>query len=108
MLSRHSAAAYLGPVVVFGVFGLAEEFLPPTLYPIAYCVKLAAVMATLLAMAPLYEIRPSWSVIVPSAAVGLAVFAAWVGIDTAVPYPHLGSRVAFDPMQIHSGAARVG
>ena len=33
----------------------------------------------------------------PAVIVGGAVFAAWVGIDKWVPYPHLGTRVGFNP-----------
>jgi CAAX prenyl protease-like protein len=70
------------------------------LYPLAYAVKISAVTLSLILISGSTlrrEIKPSRAVLLPSILAGLATFVLWVGIDTFVPYPHLGSRVGFDP-----------
>jgi len=32
------------------------------------------------------------------------VFAVWIGVDINVPYPHLGTRAAFDPTSLEATA----
>src|SRR5262245_1309532 len=86
------AAAYIGPVVVFGVLTALEDYLPPAAYPAAYVCKAIAVTAALiLARRVRVEIRPSIRVVVPAVATGLAVFVAWLAIER-IPYPHIGTR----------------
>jgi uncharacterized protein len=93
--------AYSAPLLVFGVLTTAEGAVPVAYYPEMYAVKIALVVATLLAWrAPLRDIQPSWSVVLSSIALGIAIWAMWVGIEEHVPYPHLGSRVGFDPTTI--------
>jgi len=100
--------SYLAPIVAFAIFGAAEEWLPPSWYPIAYCVKLAAVVTALLIWrAALQDIQFSRRVILPSIALGLVVLVAWIGIEEMFPYPHLGDRLGFDPHTIESANARV-
>jgi uncharacterized protein len=95
---RRSAAAYAAPIVVFAVLTALEGFLPASAYPVSYLVKMAAVTAALVYFrGPLGDIRPSWGVVPVGATVGAVVFAEWVTIDQLVPYPHLGSRVGYNP-----------
>lgn len=85
-------------MVVFGVLTLGESYLPPAYFPIAYILKAVAVTATLLIFrGPLADIQFSAKVIAPSVLIGIVVCVLWIGIDRLVPYPHLGTRTAFDP-----------
>jgi CAAX protease family protein len=89
---------YGAPFVLFGLLTMVEGYTPVRWYPVVYFVKMAAVTISLvLAGAARREISPSTRGLALSALLGLAVFAGWVAIDTWVPYPHLGHRVAFDP-----------
>jgi len=56
--------------------------------------------ALLFYRAPLAEIRVRAGLIAPSVAIGLLLCVAWIAIDRLVPYPHLGSRTAFDPTSL--------
>ena len=95
-LSR--AYEYWIPMLVFAVITVADSKVPPAWFPALYILKAAAVTASLLYWrAPLREIRIDRKMILPSVLLGLVVCVLWIGIDTAVPYPHLGSRGAFDP-----------
>jgi CAAX prenyl protease-like protein len=93
------------PMVLFGILTLIESYLPVTIFPIAYVIKAAVVtVALVLCRGPLADIRVDVRVLAGSAAVGVVVFAAWIGIDRAVPYPHLGVRGAFDPTSLRGSA----
>lgn len=85
-------------MVVFGVFTTAEGYAPTAWYPWLYLAKIIAVVATL-ALLPhsLRDIRPSWKVVLPAVAVGLLIFGQWILLDRWIPYPHLGTRTAFNP-----------
>jgi hypothetical protein len=92
---------YCAPTVVFGLLTLVEGWFPADWYPIAYAVKIVAVTATLLVFrTPLRDIRWNPALVLPSVAIGAMLIALWIGIDTRVPYPHMGRRVAFDPYSI--------
>ena len=85
-------------MVAFGVLTVGESYLPPAWFPLAYIVKAIVVTSCLLMWrAPLRDIRFDSRLVLPSFLIGLLVFAIWVGVDKLVPYPHLGSRTAFDP-----------
>lgn len=89
---------YWLPMVVFGVLTYAEGRVSAEWFAPYYILKAALVTATLLVFrAPLRDIRPTASLIVPSVAIGVAVFVLWVVIHEWVPYPQIGSRSAFDP-----------
>ena len=89
---------YWVPMILFGALTMLESYVPVSYYPIAYILKAIAVTASLVVFRrPLAEIHVSAGVIVPSVIVGLVVCVLWVAVDRAVPYPHLGTRVAFDP-----------
>jgi CAAX prenyl protease-like protein len=91
---------YTLPIVVFGVLTAMEGQLPQSWYPLLYLIKVCAVTFSLvLCRTVLSDIRPSWRVVVPAVIVGGAVFIAWVGIDQLLPYPHLGTRVGFNPFE---------
>ena len=93
-----SAGAYAAPIVVFAVLTALEGVLPAGAYPAFYIVKIAAVTAALVYFrGPLGDIRPSWGVVPLGVAVGLVVFAEWVIVDRLVSYPHLGTRVGYNP-----------
>ena len=94
-----SARDYWLPLVVFGVFTTLEPYAPGGSYPWVYLAKIVAVTAVLLrGRAGLREIWPSASVVLPAVIVGVLIVVEWLVIDTIVPYPHLGSRVGYDPI----------
>lgn len=95
---RPNLASYIAPAATFGVFTWLEGIVSPKWYPVAYLVKAIAVTASLyVCRSTLADIVPSRRWLVPSILLGLAVFAGWVGIEETIPYPHLGSREAYDP-----------
>src|SRR4051812_4224250 len=97
---QRSVFAYAAPVVTFGVLTTLEGYLPAGVYPAAYMVKVAAVTATLAYFrGPLADIRRSWSVVPLAVVVGVVILGEWLLIDRVVPYPHLGTRVGYDPFQ---------
>jgi uncharacterized protein len=99
-LSQEARAwwTYGGPFVLFGVLTMLEGYVPAGWYPLVYSAKVIAVTASLIAAgAARRDISPSSRGVASSILIGLAVFAAWVGVDTWVPYPHLGSRIGFNP-----------
>ena len=51
---------------------------------------------------PLPAASPLWGL--PSVLVGAAVFALWVGVELWLDYPHLGSRVGYNPFDALSPA----
>lgn len=94
-----AARDYWLPLVVFGVFTTLEPYAPGGWYPWVYITKVVAVTAVLLrCRAGLREIRPSASVVLPAVIVGVLIVVEWLVIDAVVPYPHLGSRVGYDPI----------
>jgi len=97
-VTERSSIDYWIPMVTFGVLTVGESYLPPVWFPAAYIFKALAVTACLFIWrAPLADIRFDARVVLPSILIGLVVFMLWVGVDTLVPYPHLGTRTAFDP-----------
>ena len=92
-------------MVLFGVLTLAESYLDPAWFPVAYIVKALAVTAALAAFRrPFRDFRYDRRLILPSVGMGLLVFALWIWVDKLVPYPHLGSRTAFDPTPLQGSA----
>lgn len=97
-LVDRSSIDYWIPTVAFGVLTFGESYLSPAWFPAAYVFKALVVTACLFIWrVPLAEIRFDPRVVLPSVVIGLVVFALWVGVDKMVPYPHLGTRTAFDP-----------
>ncbi len=93
-----SLLAYVAPSVTFGVFTTLEGYVPAGLYPAMYIAKVCAVTCTLVAFrSTLRDIQVSARAILPAVLVGLFVLAEWILIDQHVPYPHLGTRVGFNP-----------
>lgn len=105
---QRSVLAYAAPMVVFGLLTALEPLLPPGAYPVAYIAKATAVTGALVFFrGPLGDIRPSAREVPRAAAVGLMILAEWLLIDTYVRYPHLGTRVGYDPfVAIHAGWLR--
>lgn len=95
---------YWIPIIVFGVLTAGESYVPAPWFPAAYLLKAVLVTASLLIWRrPLTEVVFDARVIVPSIAIGLAVFVAWVGIDRLIDYPRLGGRTGFDPRGLQGG-----
>jgi len=98
-----STYEYWVPMILFGALTMLESYVPVSFYPVAYIVKAIAVTASLLILRrPLADIHVNAGVILPSVVIGLVVCVLWVAIDRAVPYPHLGTRVAFDPTPLQA------
>jgi uncharacterized protein len=94
---------YIAPLIVFGVMTEVESLVSPGLYPYVYAAKLCLVMLTLaIYRHTLRDLQPTGRVVIPACLVGLVVCVLWVGIDKLVPYPHLGSRTAFNPFDAFS------
>jgi CAAX prenyl protease-like protein len=96
---------YWIPMITFGALTVGESYISPEWYPAAYVAK-AVIVTTILwiCRAPLREITFDSRVILPSIAIGLLVFVAWVGLDFVIDYPRLGDRVGFDPNRLRGGA----
>lgn len=108
---------YVVPLAGFLALTALEGYLPtgpggapsPTWYPIGYALKVAAVAALLWhCRVILGDLRP-WprpGALALAALVGLAVTAAWVGLDGWYPSIPLlgGKRTEFDPMTLPAGA----
>jgi len=106
--NRLSPVAYSAPMVTFGAFTALETWVPVAYYPLVYILKVLAVTASLMVWSgPLRDIRPRWSLVIPSALTGLVVIAAWLVLDKAVAYPHLGNRVGFDPTSMQTTGGRL-
>jgi len=101
------ARDYCLPLVVFAVFTTFEPFVPSEFYPLAYEVKAIATAVTLwLSRRALRQVQVSAAALGPAILVGLFVLGEWILLDRLVPYPHLGSRIGFNPFaSIHSPAA---
>jgi uncharacterized protein len=96
---------YWIPMIVFGALTAGETLVAPRWFPAAYILKAVIVTTTLLVCrTPLREIRFDSRVILPSVAIGILVFGAWIGLDSIVDYPRLGVRGAFDPTALHGSA----
>jgi len=92
-------------MVAFGVLTVGESYLPAAWFPAAYIFKALVVTACLFIWrAPLADIRFDARVLLPSVLLGLVVFVLWVGVDKLVPYPHLGTRTAFDPTSLQGSS----
>lgn len=96
---------YWLPTILFGVLTLADSSVPATWFPAAYIAKAVVVTAALIfCRRPLADIRPDWRLVAPSILLGGVVCVLWVGIDQWIPYPHLGTRSAFDPTALRGTA----
>lgn len=96
---------YWLPMVLFGALTFAESYVAPAWFPIAYILKAVLVTAALVALKrPYRDFRYDSRAILPSVLIGLLVFALWIWVDRLVPYPHFGSRSAFDPTPLQGSA----
>jgi len=84
-------------MALFAVFTALEGY-APNHYVWLMLTKAVVVTAALAFFRPPWrEIRPETRALLPAVLVGLAVFVEWILIDAWIPYPHLGSRRAFNP-----------
>ena len=89
---------YVAPMVLFLVLTDLEGRSPIALYPWLYALKITAVSVVLWVFRSVWsEIQPQSRVLAPAIGVGLAVFAGWILIDKAIPYPHMGERIGLNP-----------
>ncbi|AMV37211.1 CAAX prenyl protease-related protein [Planctomyces sp. SH-PL62] len=103
---------YIAPMFAYVALSSLEGYLPsPGWYPAAYAAKAAVVAAIM------WYFRSTWSDLRPAprildvvlaTAVGLVVFALWIGLDGRYPdLPFMGgARQAFDP-EVLSPAGRM-
>lgn len=90
---------YIVPMALFlGITFLEGEMAANYVY--IYFAKIAIVIGALI------WAKPTWKDIkfdakqVPFAVIiGLVLFAVWVGIEKFLPYPHLGTRTAYNPFE---------
>jgi CAAX prenyl protease-like protein len=110
---------YVAPMATFlaltsleGYLPLGNEGAPSTWYPLAYAAKVAIVTAVVIACRSTWRDlrpRPSARPLALAVGLGLAVTAAWVGLDGLYPTTDsLGKRAGFDPGSISSAAGRLG
>jgi hypothetical protein len=91
-------ASYWVPLAVFGLFTTVEGYVPSPWYPWVYVAKVCAVIVSLVLLPrSLRDIAPSTRTLAPAILVGLVVFAEWILLDRWIPYPHIGTRTAFNP-----------
>ena len=96
--SDGSVISYAAPMVVFALVTALEGYVSAEAYVWLYAAKVVAVTLTLVYYRDtLRDIQPSWRVIGVALLVGVLVFAQWILLDTWLRYPHVGSRVGFDP-----------
>ena len=106
--------AYCVPMILFTLFTALEGEIPkyiPALkghYPEIYCVKaLVVTIALFWYREVLQEVQYYKKFLLPALAMGLVACAGWVLIDRYVPYPHSGSRTAYNPFVEISNPAGV-
>ncbi len=103
---------YVAPMATFLLFTNLEGYLPLAWYPAAYAAKVVVVTAVVIACRSTWrDLRPwpSAGTLMLAVGIGLAVTAAWVGLDGLYPTTDsLGKRAGFDPGSISSVAGRLG
>ncbi len=89
---------YVAPMAAFLIFTIIEGYVPTDTYASLYIVKVLVVTIVM------YVFRETWADALPDVRVvplavfvGLLVFAQWVMLDKLFHYPHLSSRIGFDP-----------
>jgi uncharacterized protein len=103
---RATEIEYCAPPIVFALITAGESYVPVEYFPAVYALKAVAVTFTLFVCRRiLRDIVTSWRLVLPSALVGAGVFALWVAGEEWLAYPHLGSRVGYNPFEHLSPAA---
>ncbi|MEO7454107.1 MAG: CAAX prenyl protease-related protein [Fimbriimonadales bacterium] len=91
---------YVVPMILFAAITMAEGELGN--YVAVYIAKVIIVTGALIYFRSVWkEIKFEAKWLVPSIVIGVALFAAWVGIEKNFGYPHmtfLGDRTAFNPL----------
>lgn len=91
---------YVAPMALFLLITVGEGKAPPSWYVPLYGLKVALVTLVLLVFRRAWqgEIKAEARVLPAALLVGLAVFAEWILLDQWIPYPHLGTRTAYNPL----------
>jgi CAAX prenyl protease-like protein len=99
---------YVAPMAAFIALTVIEGYVPANTYVWLYIVKVFVVTIVLYIFRETWRDAPPSARVVPLAViVGLLVFAQWVLLDKLFHYPHLSTRVGFDPFTaIHSPVVR--
>lgn len=101
--------SYWLPFFVFAALTTLEGYLPASVYPWAYTAKVLTVTALVgLNRRALPSTRLSGNAVLLALVIGVVVFAQWVLIEELIPYPHLGSRTAFNPFEAFSTNTSLG
>ncbi len=99
---------YVAPMALFLLLTDLESRAPTAFYPWLYGLKIIFVSGALwMCRAVWRDIRWDGRVLPLSISVGIAVFGLWIGLDKAIPYPHLGARTGLNPFSaLENDAAR--
>jgi CAAX prenyl protease-like protein len=99
------AAAYTVPMLAFLTFTYLEGKYP-SVYPALYTTKVVVTAVLLVVFRRNWSDLRSGAELLPlSLGAGIVGLAAWVLIERGVPYPHLGDRSAYNPLQALPTAA---
>ncbi len=89
---------YVAPMAAFLALTIIEGYVAAGTYVWLYIVKVLVVTVVLCVFHETWaDARPDARVIPLAVLVGLLVFAQWVMLDKLVHYPHLSTRIGFDP-----------
>ncbi len=102
---------YAAPMALFLLLTTVEGKAPLAWYVPLYALKAVLVTITLLYFSKTWrrELTPNARVVPLAVAVGLAVFGEWIVLDQWIPYPHLGTRSAYNPFEaVANPAVRLG
>jgi CAAX prenyl protease-like protein len=97
--NRYPWLPYVVPMAIFMLITSMEGSAGAN-YPLLYIAKVVVVIVALLMFkTPLREIKFEAKWLVPSVLVGIVLLVAWVGIEQALVYPHLGERTGYNPFE---------
>ena len=79
-------------------FNFAAQAADHAQYPQLYILKAALVTVALVVFrANWRELRWDSKVLIPAIGVGMLVLVEWIVVEKYLPYPHMGSRTAYNP-----------
>lgn len=89
------------PMALFLAANVAEGRLPRDLYPAVYLAKVVVVAAALIWASPAWRARLRWETrpALLGIAAGVVGIVLWIAVERFIPYPHIGSREAYDPFR---------
>jgi hypothetical protein len=95
---------YVAPMATFLMLTAVESEAADRFYPWLYGFKVCVVTGLLWYFTkPRQDIQIHWRGTILAIVVGLAIFVQWVWIDQWIPYPHLGERVGYNPLERLAG-----